>query len=417
MTEKAVRKWKLPLLILGLLVLLLAVLKLSQPTPPKTESPEKAWRVNTETLVLKSAQPQIALLGTVDSPFDSLLSAALSADVVQVLVREGQSVEKDSLLVSLDQRELTLALAQRQADVEDAKAQIDAEKHRHAADKKILADETHLKTIAEQALSRQRQLKASNLVAQERLEQAESQLAQSSLAINARELSITDHPSRLKQLQAKLTRAKAAYAQALIDLERTQIKAPYAGVITAVHVAPGERVQSGQALIRLYNSQDLEIRAQIPDRHLAQIRLALSNGKTIQAHAERYGQAVELSLARLSGQANRGAGGVDALFSPKLNTTAATLPLNSTVKVFVDLPALNHVATLPVSALYANKRIYRIVDERLEALEVEQVGARFDSQGRSRVIVKGATLKAGDQIVTTQLPNAISGLKVSPRES
>ena len=412
------RKWKFPLIIVGVLVLILMVLKFAKPSPPKAESHEKSWLVSTKTLAFVTASPQIALLGTVESPFDSQLSAALTTDVTYVPVREGQAVSKGQLLIELDAREISLQLKQRQADVQDLDAQIKAEQNRFKSDQKSLSDENALRAISNQALARQTKLKASNLVAQERIEQAESQLAQSSLAITSRELSIADHPNRLQQLKAKLTRAQTAYENAQIDVQRTQIAAPFDGVITEVSVAPGERVQNGQALTRLYDSKAIEVRAQLPDRHMALIRSAIDSGATISARAQHYGERVDLNLERLSGQANRGAGGVDALFIPQQMTDASpkALVLNSSLKIFVDLPALDKVVTLPVSAIYATKRVYRVKDSRLEAIEIKVLGSQLDKNGRSLAIITSPHLKAGDLIVTTQLPNAISGLKVTVRE-
>ena len=412
------KKWKFPLIIVGVLVLVLMVLKFAKPSPPKAESQEKSWLVNTKTLAFVTASPQIALLGTVESPFDSQLSAALTTDVTYVPVREGQSVSKGQLLIELDAREISLQLKQRQADVQDLDAQIKAEQNRFKSDQKSLKDENALRAISNQALARQTKLKASNLVAQERIEQAESQLAQSSLAITSRELSIADHPNRLQQLKAKLTRAQTAYENAQIDVQRTQITAPFDGVITEVNVAPGERVQNGQALTRIYDSKAIEVRAQLPDRHMALIRSAIDSGATISARAQHYGERVDLNLERLSGQANRGAGGVDALFIPQQMTDASpkALVLNSSLKIFVDLPALDKVVTLPVSAIYATKRVYRVNDSRLEAVEIKVLGSQQNKDGRSLSIITSPHLRAGDLIVTTQLPNAISGLKVTVRE-
>ena len=71
---------------------------------------------------------------------------------------------------------------------------------------------------------------------------------------------------------------------------------------------------------------------------------------------------------------------------------------------------------LPFQALYGNDRIYRVNDEeRLETLLVEQVGTIFD-QDVEKLLVRGETLQEGDRIVSTHLPNAVQGLKVSVAE-
>jgi len=67
---------------------------------------------------------------------------------------------------------------------------------------------------------------------------------------------------------------------------------------------------------------------------------------------------------------------------------------------------------VPYQAIYGNSRIYRIAEDRLQALDVESVGQSKNESGQVQVLVRSADIAAGDLIVTTHLPNAVSGLKV-----
>jgi len=425
-------KWFLPLVILGIAALIITLLNITKPAPPKKETTEKEWLIQTEALHLGDASPQIHLLGHVESPFNSMLSAAISADVIDVPVRDGQFVHKGDILITLDAREINLSITQKQADVTELEAQVLSENNRYESDIASLHEEQRLLVIAEQGVKRQAKLQASKLVAQERYDSAESQRAQQALSLNARKLNIADHPSRLNQLKARLARAKTALNDALIDRERTLIKAPFDGVITLVSVAPGERVQVGQALVSLYDRANMEVRAQVPDRYVALIRTSLAEGTRIKAFSESYGQISSLELQRLSGQANQKTGGVDAIFTPATptisndetsssHTSALTAPasdliLNSSLQIQVNLPALKNVATLPLSAIYGSNRIYRVEDGRIQSYTVTILGKQFSPEtGLDRVIIKSEILDEGDMVTTTQLPNAISGLKVKPR--
>jgi len=421
-------KWFLPLVILGIAALIITLLNVTKPTPPKKETTEKEWLVETEALHLGDASPQIHLLGHVESPFNSMLSAAISADVIDVPVRDGQFVHKGDILITLDAREINLLITQKQADVTELEAQVLSENNRYESDTASLHEEQRLLVIAEQGVKRQAKLQASKLIAQERYDSAESQRAQQALSLNARKLNIADHPSRLNQLKARLARAKTSLNDALIDRERTLIKAPFDGVITLVSVAPGERVQVGQALVSLYDRSNMEVRAQVPDRYVSLIRTSLAEGSSIKALSESYGKISTLELQRLSGQANQKTGGVDAIFTPlnsddksTTSTSLLTAPssdliLNSSLQIQVDLPALNNVATLPLSAIYGSNRVYRIEDGRIQSYTVTILGKQLSLKtGLDRVIIQSDILNEGDIITTTQLPNAISGLKVKPR--
>lgn len=407
--------WFTPLAIIVMTLLIVSFMVSTKPTPPKQATPEKEWLVETETLQFKTAVPQLNLLGEVANPFDSILSAGIVADVSEVPVRQGMRVQKGDVLIRLDDQEINLTLKQRQADVAELKAQIVSEKNRYATDQASLEEEQRLLTIAENAVKRQASLKASNLVAQERYDQAESQRAQTALSVNARKLQLADHPSRLAQLNARLTRAETLLNDAMLDAQRAQIKAPFDGIITAVNVSPGERVQIGQALVSLYDINSMELHAQIPDRHVAGIKQALAAGEIIYAQTTRFGNTYPLALQRLAGQVKTGSGGINAIFLP--TSSEHDFVLNTTIEILVNLPGIEDSVSLPLSALYGGNRIYRIEDGRLQSIDVQVIGKELDPDGKQdRAIIQSKLLKAGDVIATTQLPNAISGLKVKARE-
>lgn len=82
----------------------------------------------------------------------------------------------------------------------------------------------------------------------------------------------------------------------------------------------------------------------------------------------------------------------------------------------VELPPEENVVALPFEALYGLDHIYRLADGRMAALTVERVGERREVEGQTRVLVRNPELVAGDRVITTQLPNAITGLKVTVDE-
>ena len=418
-TFRQEHNWVLPLMILFAVALIIALLVATKPTPPKVESVEKEWLVSTKAVEITSASPELTLLGRVESPFDSLLSAAISAEVIDLKAREGQHVKKGEVLIELDKREIKLQVIQAQADVNELEALIISENNRFKSDQASLTEEQRLLEIAQQGVKRQAKLKASKLVAQERIDNAESQRAQQALSLNARKLNIADHPSRLNQLKARIARAKTSLSDALIDAERAEIKAPFDGIITDISVAPGERVQVGQALISLYDRSNMEVRAQLPNRHVSLIKKALDINTRIHAQTESYGQKSSLLLRRLSGKANSNTGGIDALFTPPedQDTSEHTLVLNNSLEIKVTLPPIDDVITLPLSAIYGSNRVYRIEDGRLQSIDITILGKQLSNETeQGQVIIKSKTLNKGDIVVITQLPNAISGLKVKARD-
>ena len=80
----------------------------------------------------------------------------------------------------------------------------------------------------------------------------------------------------------------------------------------------------------------------------------------------------------------------------------------------LQLPAESGVFAVPYQAIYGNSRIYRVDEDRLQAIDVVSVG-QVRSHDRVRVLIRSEAIADGDHIAVTHLPNAVSGLKVQVR--
>ena len=403
-----------PLALIGLAVAGFVLLKATRAVTPPVAAQEKSWRVSTIEITPGRLTPNLLLYGAVEAPLEAEIKAAVTADVARVAIREGQTVATGDTLVTLDERDLVLSLRQRQAELKESEAQIASEQARHAANLKALQREKTLLELAERAVARTRNLNTRQLTSEAALDEARQAVEKQALALNTRQLEVDDHAARLDQLQARRARAEALRDQARLDLSRALITAPFAGRVTRIPVAPGDRVRPGDLLLALYPVGDLEIRAQMPFRYLPAARAALAANQPLRATATVDGHPVAAVLDRLGGEASRNSGGVDALF--RVSEDAGVLAPGRVLALLVDLPPEETVVALPFEALYGLDRIYRLADGRMAALAVERVGERREAEGRVRVLVRNPELVAGDRIITTQLPNAITGLKVTVNE-
>jgi len=390
------------------------LLKATRAVTPPVAAQEKSWHVNAIEVSPERLTPNLLLYGTVEAPRKAEVRAAVTADVAQVKIQEGQTVAADAPLVLLDDRDLVLNVRQREADVREIEAQIASEQARHTANLDALKREKALLELAKRAVTRAQNLNTRKMVSESALDEAFQAVERQALALNARQLEVKDHTARLAQLQARRARAKALRDQARLDQVRATINAPFAGRVVQAPVAPGDRVRPGDLLLELYPVGDLEIRAQIPFRALPAVRTALAGNQPLLAVATVDDQPVAAQLDRLGGETGRNSGGVDALF--RITEGAQWLIPGRVLTLRMNLLPQDGVVALPFEALYGLNRIYRLEEGRMAALTVERVGERQDAAGQAQVLARSPELQAGDRIITTQLPNAITGLKVEVEE-
>ncbi len=85
-----------------------------------------------------------------------------------------------------------------------------------------------------------------------------------------------------------LARARVALRRAETALERTQVRAPFAGRVVARQIDVGEYVNPGAPIVRLVNTEDLEVAARASDSLLASVSpgdmISVKNGdQTVEA--------------------------------------------------------------------------------------------------------------------------------------
>ncbi|MGC3986728.1 MAG: HlyD family secretion protein [Pseudorhodoferax sp.] len=237
-----------------------------------------AWRLPPFTSPVQSTENAM-VRGLV-----TLISPQLSGYVAEVRVQDFQQVERDQLLVRIDDRIFRQRVAQAQAQVATAQAALaNAAQQRRTAQASIEQGSAGVDNARAQAVKAQADLqRVEELVADGSLslrERDQSRAAQAQAAAQAAQAraSLTIARENLRSvdvnrgsLQAALENAEAALQLARIDLANTEIRAPRAGQLGQVSVRVGAYVSAGTQLTALVPS-DLWIVANMKETQMAHI--------------------------------------------------------------------------------------------------------------------------------------------------
>lgn len=327
----------------------------TRPQPEKQVLAHKVWPVAAQRVRLVEVRPERSVFAEVKlAGAPRLVQAPFAAWVRQVHVTQDAAVSKGAPLVTLDVLDARAALNQAEAEVARLRAQIAAE---------------------------QAQLKARQDLARRKL---------------AGELDIEVRRQSLAGLKAQLARAEAVLAQRRRDAASPVIRAEGDLRVTAVKVAPGQRVSAGAVLMEGHAPGDLRLRVVLPDGLWRQVA----------------GRADQLSLKTEAGTFafERLAQQVTPLGKPVwFCGPVAALRLGDLVTGTLQLPPVRQAALLPFSALYGTDHLYLIENGHLRRRPVTLLG-QVRREGRSLAVVQG--VPEGAQVLTTHLPNAIDGLAV-----
>lgn len=375
----------LPAIILFALLLIAVVIRMNPPQAPQQSGGVGPQLVVEATdVVARDYQVLLESYGIVRPRTRSLLVAQVEGQIVDLNpnMRDGGFFERGDVLVSIDSRDYV-------ADVRIAEA--------------TLAD-------AHQALAE----------AEARTNQAREDWERLGNEGEAPDLVL-----RIPQLEAARARvlsAESTLQKVRLDLERTEIRAPFAGRVLSKFVDLGQVVSRNAQLAEIYATDIVEIRLPIRNSDLSFIDLP----ETYRYSKERENEGGRVSIySELAGQATwtaelvRTEGAIDEtarqlhviaqISDPFVPRAEGQTPLKIGQYVTARLEGrmLPDALVIPNNAIYQGTYVYVVENGILRRRDVDILW-----QNEREAIVSSG-LAAGDQLVTTSLGQVTSGVRVS----
>jgi len=250
---------RLSLLLVALVVLVAVLLVVHKKAVMK-----KAPRYSARPLPVRIAEASVRdlevgqdYLAGVEANETAELSARLLAEVVEVTKDEGDPIEKDEVLLRLDDREIRQALNAIEARIEQARAEMEANEAlaREGAVSASVADRTR-----------------------DQLNKTEGQLQST-----VRKSRALRHQIEALRDQRKETEVREGY---------TRVRSPFAGVVAARYVDPGDLASPGTRLLQVEDRERKRLSFDVPQEDLTFIRKGLpviyeEGGKALQTAIDR----------------------------------------------------------------------------------------------------------------------------------
>jgi HlyD family secretion protein len=189
--------------------------------------------------------------------------------------------------------------------------------------------------------------------------------------------------------EARVAAAETTVAQRRGELDRLLVKAPIAGVLTAVHFQPGQRVAAGGPL------------AEIADTTRLQARLRLDQGQAGEVHAGQVAL-IDTESAVVPGSVVRVEAGPDGV--SVLVAIQGALPQDAQpdlrVEGVITVEVVNDVLHMGRPALASGERTVGLF--KLDGRSARRVPVRIGRASADSVEVLGG-LAAGDQVILSDM--------------
>ena len=217
---------------------------------------------------------------------------------------------------------------------------------------------------------------------------------------------LDDAVSEYEAWQGRVAQLEADVSRLEDDLARTTVRAPFTGVVVEEHIAEGEWLVAGGAVVELLDIEDLEVMVEVPESYFSGVRV---------------GGVASVAIASIDGLEVEGR--VRAVV-PKASSQSRTFPVKISVAnpegrigvgmlATVALPVGDPVASIvvPKDAVVSQGNqsiVLRVGDDNVVERVVVAPGA---SQG-GWVAVEGGVL-AGDRVITRGNERVFPGQEVT----
>ncbi len=295
----------------------------------------------------------------------SYLAFRVSGEVIEFLVKPGETVKKGQLLAKLDPEDFKLRLNDRNARYELAKSQFE-----------------RAQTLLEKNLAPQ---------------------------------------SAFDEAKANLLIAEAEFEKAKTDLEYTELHAPYAGSIAQVYVKNRENIQAKQNILRLLNRDRIDVSIQVPERLIARVKRDIEYHPSVIFDAM-PDKSFPVDIKEWDTQADPTTLTYKVVFSLPSPETLNVLP-GMTAKVQIDLSRVMDVSSsailLPVESVFVpndtiageNQGFIWLYDADSQQVSLQKVTLGQMKKNGIEVI---EGVKAGDNVVMAGVHYLEEGMKVRP---
>ncbi len=336
------RVWNKDLAVKHLLTFLIAISALLGATVVPAQRPPTT--VEVAPVEVAPAVERAELIGSLRAQEQVTIAPELAGRVAQIHAEEGQPVAAGALLFTLDQALLRAELAEREATV----------------------------ALSQRNFDRAREMSSKRLIAQSDFDQAGS----------------------------NLDVARASLQSIRVRLDKTELRAPFAGVLGLRTVSTGEYVSAGQRLAALAQIDPIKLDVQVPERFLSRLSVGLPVQAQIDALAARVIEGAVLAIDPVVDPISRTVA-VRASFP---NADGSLKP-GMFARVGIELSRMDQALWVPEQALVpeaADTIVYRVVDGRAVATPVttglRQPGKVQITSGLSAAdrVISAGQIKIGD---------------------
>jgi HlyD family secretion protein len=236
---------------------------------------EKGLKVSCTKAELRTLVETVSANGRIQPEKEVKISSDVSGEIMELYVKEGDSVFVGKLLAKIDPELYMSSLDRSEASLNNTKANLASTRAR------LLQAQAKFNEI-ENAFKRNQKMHAQQLISEAEFESAKSAYENAKAEVEAGKQNIIAAEFSVKSFNAALNEAKK-------NLSRTNIYSPVNGIVSKLSVEKGERVvgtsqMAGTEMMRIANLNQMQVNVDVNENDIVKVGI----GDTVQIDVDAY---------------------------------------------------------------------------------------------------------------------------------
>lgn len=280
------KKRTLLYVLIGVFALLIIAAAIKARQKPKGEE------VTVEQVSKRTIRETVSASGKIFPETEVKISSDVSGEIIDLYVKEGDSVTAGQILAKIRPDEYQSALEQGQAAVGTARSQREVSssgvQNSSAQIEQLKADRRRLEAqleVARNTHQRNEKLFKEGVIAtaeyetsQSNLRAAESAVAANDASLRAAESGLNSAKANVQASEFGINSANARLKELRTSLQKTIVTAPVSGIVSKLNVEKGERVvgtlqMAGTEMMRIANLRSMEVQVDVSENDILKVSL------------------------------------------------------------------------------------------------------------------------------------------------
>jgi HlyD family secretion protein len=334
--------------------------------------------VRAETAQRETISNTVSTNGKIE-PVDNFEAHAAGPSVVKkILVKPGQTVQADQLLLQMDDADARAQAAKALAQLKAAQADLQAVQ-RGGTQEEVLTGTANLtkaqaeRDAAQRNLDAVKRLQENGSASAAEVTEAENRLQRANADLHLAQQRQSGRYSNpeIARVQAQAAEARASYEAAQDMLAKANVRSPRAGTVYSLPVRQGAFVNAGDLLVQVADLKKMQVRAFVDEPEIGKLQPNQRVTITWDAVPDRTWEGSVVRIPTTVTQ--RGTRNVGEIVAAVDNQDLKLLP-NVNVNVLVTTARAENTLALSREAVYQNsgkRYVFTIQDGHLRRSEVQ----------------------------------------------